>query len=98
MECGMSRGARGAQTNTEKFSGQQTCRTVHRPERYWDMLGYSTPSLLAAVKPVDFRSCLMGTHHKGDTGFEEPVRTTENASSVQVTDGQCTVVGKDISP
>lgn len=98
MEYGIVRGARGAQANTERFSGQQTCRIMHSPERHWVMLGYSTPSLLVAVKPVDFRFHLMGTHHKGDTRFEELVGTIENASSVQVTDSQWTVVGKDIPP
>lgn len=74
----MSRRARGAQANTERFSDQQTCRTVRRSERHCGVLGYSTLSLLAAEKPVDFRSCLMGMHCKGDTGFEDPVSTTEN--------------------
>lgn len=53
------------------------------------------PSPLAAVKPRQFRSCLMGTDRQGNiTGFEEPMRTKENASWIQVTDGRHKVVKK----
>lgn len=56
------------------------------------------PSPLAAVKPRQFRSCLMGTDRQGNiTGFEEPMRTKENASWIQVTDG-CHKVVKKLAP